>query len=452
MKVRKVTILVICLLMGLSLTTLAQERVNPFLRDLALEKEGFSFGEVWKHDEKSLVAVLPILRDRDLERGYMTLKEAKKVTIKDTGKIDELLVVNDGSEPVYIRIGEIFQGATQERAAIQSYIILPDTRAIIKVRCVNRSKGINSGTDMLFYGFVPSALEVTLSDGEPNQTQVWDVVNDINLDLGIATATPNVLLDTLEDRTRGITLGTSDDLKEGLDTLTEQAKDILANMPALDNQVGMVILDKDGVVSLELFDLAQSWAALREDIVKKDSHELTKVSETSIFELKKEPMVKAVREVLTQEFTETKLDDQGLNLGGSEIYQVIRLSNEQYVGEIVELNSVVLHCTLVRREVKKGQESILGSNVTPAVAESIGFVTARIEDSPNHGTGMILREQEIAITYWETGKDVKDMIALTHDGYIRIGETRILLEGIIDKLEALFPDLVEESNKEIYHD
>jgi len=108
--------------------------MNPHLQTILEEKDNFQFGESWRFSDDSLVAVLPILRKSDKTRNYIILKEAKNVEISDTGQINRVRITNNEDKPVYIRMGEIFTGKTQERIAIRSHVILPKESVDVEVR------------------------------------------------------------------------------------------------------------------------------------------------------------------------------------------------------------------------------------------------------------------------------------------------------------------------------
>jgi hypothetical protein len=81
----------------------ASSLIQEFLEALADEKQGFRFGPPWRFTEQSLLAILPVLRDRAPQRDYITLEQAQKdgsIVMKDTGDIGKLHIKNAGSVPV----------------------------------------------------------------------------------------------------------------------------------------------------------------------------------------------------------------------------------------------------------------------------------------------------------------------------------------------------------------
>ena len=89
--------------------------IGIFFWNIAEQKEGFTFGKPWRQSKQSLGLVIPILREKDIERKYKMIEETKKVTIEDTGSIDKVRIINKGDENVFIRSGVILTSdASQE--------------------------------------------------------------------------------------------------------------------------------------------------------------------------------------------------------------------------------------------------------------------------------------------------------------------------------------------------
>lgn len=328
--------------------------MNQFLRAIAEEKEGFSFGESWRYSEDSLVALLPILRDLNRERKYFLLREPRDVTTSDTGQINKLRVNNKSEKPVYIRMGEIFAGKTQERMAVRSYVIMPKEIVDIEVRCVHASKGIVSGETMSSSITCPTTivrrLSVTQFKGKSvRQRDVW---GDITLNASVMCAASDNLSKVLGDSTTGLgakdmgveAVSFTDNLGENLRKFSKSIEKILEKVPYFKNQVGLVTIGKDGVMGIEAFDLKQSWKILKDDIVKKEGVYLSDIQKDSPFEFKKERAVGVVQKVLKLDFDEKVVFK-------SKDYRVIGLDSEKYTGEITELGGEVIHFTIVDKSI-----------------------------------------------------------------------------------------------------
>ena len=145
--------------------------IKKFIQDVLEEKNYFNFDQPHRLGEKSLSVFVPIIRKYNKKRSYLTFVEAEKIKVEDTGQIDYLYVENHEDLPVYISKGEIFKGKTQERAAIHGYIIEKNSSARIPVRCIHKTKGIVSGTEMEHGGIIPYSIDVS------SQNSTWDSVN-----------------------------------------------------------------------------------------------------------------------------------------------------------------------------------------------------------------------------------------------------------------------------------
>lgn len=327
--------------------------MNPHLQTILEEKDDFFFGESWRPDDDSLVAVLPILRKSTKARKYLILKEAKNVEISDTGQINRIRITNKEKKPVFIRMGEIFTGKSQERMAIRSHVILPKESTEIEVRCVYASKGIQTGAPMSSGGIAPSSFDSMLSNSSfrmrtPDQSDIWKAVNMTSTMM--CQASENLYKDfniKMEVETERGSLETvkmqpMDDLKSTMDVFSKQIDNILNKVPFFENQVGIALLDLKGVSTLESFDLSGSWKALRDDIIKKEGENLSKLQKESPFQYRTERAVDSVKSLLSHGFEEKTIFK-------TEKVRVISLNSEQYTGEIVELSSELLHLVLVRK-------------------------------------------------------------------------------------------------------
>ena len=345
--------------------------MNKFLQTIAEEKNGFSFGKSWRYSEDSLVALLPILRKSRERRKYMLLREAEKIEVFDTGNINKIRILNNEKKPIFVRMGEIFVGKTQGRTTVRSYVIMPGEKTEIEVRCIHASKSINTGSSMVQSGLMTSNFDSLFSwhsfrDRSVSQRTVWNTISETS------NSFCNTLFELASNGTIDSTIGSSDvwateeflaaggessnynwpfrdifndDFKNNLDQFSKQIEKILSEVPILKNQVGLVTLDLKGVSGLEVFDLKDSWKALREDIIKREGEKLSKIQKDSPFEYKKGKAVKIVKNLLKTDFEEKVIFK-------NKDYRIIGLNSEKFTGEITELHGRVIHCTLVRKKGK----------------------------------------------------------------------------------------------------
>ena len=341
-----------------------------FFQLIAEGKDGFSFGKSWRYSEDSLVALLPILRVAPKKkRGYVLLSETKKVKIEDTGQINKLLIENNEKSPVYIRMGEMFTGGSQERMATRSYIVMPKEKIKIDVRCVHASKGINTGVVMTSSGIAPSSFDSHLCSAgfkmrSIEQREVWKNVDNVAHNyccaaremhdaggdnvrfnggrttvggLDQADITPGIDPTVTSDSTF------TDDLMGNIDKFSDQIKNILKKVPYFENQVGVSLIDLQGISAIECFDLKDSWKKLKDEIIKKEGDKISKQQKKSPFEYKEGRAKDFLKIVL-------KADYEEKTLFKSKDWRIIGLKNENYTGEIVELKDKPIHLLLVRNK------------------------------------------------------------------------------------------------------
>lgn len=333
--------------------------IKEFLETINKENEGFSFGKPWRYNDKSLVAILPILRECSEKRNYITFSEAKKIVAEDSGSIDTVLVTNNEKTPIFIRAGEIFKGKTQERAVVVSRIVMPGATEKISVVCIHASRGINIGAKMEQGGVSPSSVQNAIfrSRGNLNlQQNAWGAVSMFNMSTsgggggGAKGANGRVYLEELSlnhdpslTRTFDAMVSVpSDDLKSGMEEFSKTMEEIFRSVPKVAWQSGAVLIGFDGVKGLEVFDLADSWTSVREEVVRKNGEDLSKVDKDSAFEFKAEKAKKQAQKVI------------GLDFGQKDLYkdnktQVVSLDTDQFVGEATIFEDKVIHLTLLKK-------------------------------------------------------------------------------------------------------
>ncbi|MHA2313619.1 MAG: ARPP-1 family domain-containing protein [Candidatus Thorarchaeota archaeon] len=329
--------------------------MTEFLRLIADEEDGFSLGTPWQYKKESSLILLPILRESDKERRYKILREAQEAKISDSGSIDRLSIENNEDIPIYVRIGELFGGETQERAAIQSYIIFNSEKSDITVRCVHASRGINTDAGMESVGITPPDFEMDfiIKNYEKEviwQGEVWDKVQATSARMsassssaaGTSTSPTHSSSSTGTSASDTFVRAADDDLKAGMDQFGELLKDILQQVPYVENQTGLATIDSNGIIAVEVFDLAASWEAMRDYVISKEGEDLIAEEEDEFLEINRNKIVSEIKHILTADFEErviTKTEDS----------RVVGIANDHYAGEVVELNGSVIHCLIVRR-------------------------------------------------------------------------------------------------------
>lgn len=317
--------------------------IKNFINAIREEKEGFSFGDPWRFDEASLVAVLPVLRQSREKRNYIVLAEAKKFKIEDTGNINSVLITNEEKEPIFVRAGEIFKGKTQERATTISRVVMPGKTEKIDVVCVHQSKGIVKGTTFERGGFAPASVNVRES-----QSEVW--ANSVNF---MSSAQDSLAsLREVESISMGVgsaSWGKMDDLTTNIKEFSKAIETILKKVPFAKNQVGIVLLDTQGCAGLEAFNLSQSWKALKDDVIQREGEKISEVDKEGVFEYKPKKAKETTKKTLRETFEESTLyKDKDT--------QTIGISHGDFIGEATILKNKVIHLNLTRSKGKKNKE------------------------------------------------------------------------------------------------
>jgi len=315
--------------------------VKDTLISIRNEADGFSFGEPWRFNEKSLSVVVPIVRKvgEDVRRGYITLAESEMVALKDTGQIDKIVVENKEEKPVYIGAGEIMAGDTQARAVVRGYVLMPKQTEDIKVMCIHSSRGISSSASMATKGYVPRSVRTNLRRG---QGEVWNSIRDSGNIYNMSTLNYMALGDVDVPNAEEIaeSFKESDDLFETRDKYNEIVEDVIKKIPLIGNQVGIVIIDAKGFVSMDAFDLKDSWTAIRTAITKGASIDIAQFEEEHVFEYKPEIAVQKIMQTLSKDYSEKILHENG--------YEVIELTSDGFFGEAVVLDAEVIHLRIAR--------------------------------------------------------------------------------------------------------
>jgi len=309
---------------------------RPFIEAMRTETLGFSFEKPWKYSEKTISCVVPILRMTDKERNYLLLSEAgDTVKLVDTGNINKIQFLNEGREPVFIRLGEIIKGETQERTTTFSLMLLPGEKKGLDVKCVHASRGIVSGAGMRSDGGYLPGRDALYSQtnfdagviGCVNQQKSWEEDRGFT-----AMASCSVNLTGVKE----------DDISAVTEAVKKDLKDVIEKVPLLDNQIGIALIDTKGLYVLECYDLYESWKVVKESIVGKESLVISEEDDSDVFEYKPEKAKELVKKILAGGFEESEIYS---NKGA----RTIGLDYKGYTGEVVTMEGVVIHLLIARK-------------------------------------------------------------------------------------------------------
>lgn len=261
-----------------------------------LEKENeYKLAKAWRLTDNHLTVVVPIVRaGKASERGYRLIEEVKdSIKISDSGGIAGVRITG-ATAPVLARSGVILEGVgTQNRCIETSIIILPEAVVTVPVKCVFASHPIRPGapmevSEMYAPETVHSAMLATGQGGAGGgQGAVWDSVSYF-----CAASTPQLMRRASSSPTRraeSMMVG-HDDLLGTVRAVQEARQDIdavISKMPIdLLNQVGLIVMNVEGVVGLEMFDHPDSWTAASKAVARKYADVLTAEGKSQLFELK----------------------------------------------------------------------------------------------------------------------------------------------------------------------
>lgn len=353
--------------------------IDEFLKDLR-DEAYYRFGSPWRYSEKTLGVIVPIIKQDDKylgERVYLTLEEARDqgITIKDTGRIDRVILETRSKKYVFVRSGTVLKSTgTQSRAVETSVVITPQgqkeeekilidpiiTKQEIPVRCIYSSKPISADTKFEYGGYVTSEVGSALMSRR-GQHATWDAINYSTHRLMSSRRFEHAFAASsqLKSITRGTerSIGTGsfaavNDLAgviENVDKFTEDINKILAKVPIFENQVGAVFLDMKDVVGLELFDHPKSWEAIHKEVEKRLGESLTKEEEKTFFK----PDYEGIKP-LTLGFLKKLLESEKIETPHG-VTSTIILRGDGVIGEATTIDGKVIHLIGMKDD-NKGKE------------------------------------------------------------------------------------------------
>ena len=217
----------------------------------------YRFGKRWV-SKKYAVSVTPIFaKGHHKKRGYVLLEEvSKEFDISDSGSISFLIAKNNSERHALIRVGALFEGkGTQSRAVQNSVIVAPKSEAKVAVKCVYASHPISQDSKFNITNTY-SPITTTASLMSDNQSSVWGSVASYSGVVSIAVSGSLTISDNL--------IGSVSNPKF-TESIDERAKGI----PISSNQVGIIVVDGEGLLGVELFDSPESWKFASKCIIRK---------------------------------------------------------------------------------------------------------------------------------------------------------------------------------------
>jgi len=306
------------------------------------------FGEPWRLSTENIGIIVPILRkDIPQLRGYKILEEVKdKITIEDTGSIDQVKIRGNTDSPVFLRGGGVLEGkGTQSRAVQFGTVILPQKETIVPVLCVHASHGIRRTAFFSLKGYAPRRVAQALASRD--QSRTWGAVTNY-------TRAASSSLSAIGARAPD-TYFAQDDLARASETVERFRTDVeeaLKKIPGdLENQVGVAIFDIQGVVGLEIFDHPESWHALSKSVMRQYSDVLVEQKTPDYLQINMEKVVSNLSAFL--EKAKKGEEQEVLKNNGAKT----TLIKGEIIGEYTLLNNRSIHLLLTRKEKEPTQPS-----------------------------------------------------------------------------------------------
>jgi len=168
-----------------ALTKYQAVNLDNIMDTLIGQAMGFHFGKPKRVEDKALAVILPILRDGEIGRDYLTYPETDGVTAIDSGMINKVNLKNNTDQKVFVRSGTVFAGkGTQSRTITRSAILFPGKEVALDARCVHASHGIRGGANFGYHGTISLDVErgVYGAGYTPlDQTTYWNMVSTSNM-------------------------------------------------------------------------------------------------------------------------------------------------------------------------------------------------------------------------------------------------------------------------------
>jgi len=358
--------------------------INELLENIE-QGTDFILGTPWRYSDKSMGVVVPILAKEHVSktvRSYITLEEAKEkgIEVKDTGKIDRVVIENSTGSPVFIRAGTILKSNTTQSRAVETSIIIlvkkeenKKQKVEVPVRCVFASKGISGGTTFAYGGTVPLEVRSALLS-KKGQSKTWEAVDyATNYRLQSLRSTPGFERQMQSSQVRTDNLS---GIMEEIDKFTPNLDKILNKVPLFEEQVGAVFMDMKDVVGLEMFDHPKSWEAIHKDVEKRLGESAAK-EDQSFFK----PDYDKIKPMIYS-FMKKLIDGEKTEVKGKEDSSTVIIKGDGVIGEATMIGDKVIHLVGIKSqpEIKKekavGISSIFGDRLgyigkTPSRGESI---------------------------------------------------------------------------------
>lgn len=230
-------------------------------------------------------------REKVSGKSYTTLSdamEAKQVTVKETGSVNELSIDNSSTDYIFIHSGDIVKGGKQDRTISYDVIIPPKTKNMpLASFCVEQGRweqradevvvAFSSNTKML------SSKDLKLAaKHDRNQGKVWNKVSEQKMYLNDKLSARNGYNIDVSDSVSNSSLQLAlenEDLKKSKDSIFDNLKNLITTPDA----IGYAYTINGEIHGVEVYNnqqlFADLWDKLLESIIveaiSKEGEEVT---------------------------------------------------------------------------------------------------------------------------------------------------------------------------------
>jgi len=305
---------------------------------MKLEIFPIELGEPWKlSDGMQGVAVPVLVKETPTSRGYKINTELEKGEIEftDTGNISKLKIKNNTDEYAFFRQGTVLKGKTQTRVLQASILVQPNVETLADIRCIYASKGIRSGATMTtMKNYTPHNVTQNLKAG---QSQTWSAATDYS---AYALSASSISADGIS----GYINIRRDNLADFMEVDTKRIDEALKNIPADHiRQIGLIVVDLNGVAGMEIFDHPDSWIAVSQAVVRSYEKILTNAM-PEIYDINMDKVKEHVFAFLQK--LQNADSDEIYSSGDSATYQIM---HDEITGDFTTLDDGLVHLLASRR-------------------------------------------------------------------------------------------------------
>ncbi len=230
--------------------------IKSYLNNLTIGE-----ARVYRH-----ITVLPLLAIRDGAPPYIALAQAMDqktlivTEVSEGGSVPQLLVLNDGDQPVLIIDGEELLGAKQNRILNTTILLKEKSRTIVPVSCTEQGRWSYASaqfsmSDAVLERKIRSrknrSVSESLSHNAPPQSdqgEVWDGIQALHCKAGSSSPTSA--------------------MHDAFKAQAGQLNECLQAFPGVDGQVGLLVLIQGQVAGFDVVSRPEVYAQIHEKLVR----------------------------------------------------------------------------------------------------------------------------------------------------------------------------------------